>query len=148
MTYNVFDKTCVLCPNTIINKHRLCSKCYAEYKEHMNEPWFLELEKQQHRQDLIDKREKYQLPYGAATDVYGNKETIPAVGKRRVGRPSLPWTIKNKVLELYDASVEEAVQGTGKRLTVRQIAKLMGNKLGYVSVYNILVEYGRFKKKG
>lgn len=111
----------------------------------MQDAWFIELAKAQLKQDGIDKREGYFIPFNSSTDIYGEPTVKIVVGKKDIGRPPINWNIRNKVLELYDNSVELETQKMGKRLSLRAIAKLLNNEIGYVSVRNILIDYGRLK---
>lgn len=138
----IYYKTCVLCDIKIKSSHRLCTAHFVEYKDQMDQPWFIALAEEQAKQDAIDKREGYCLPYHSATNMYGVYEAPQLLAKRDVGRPSTDWRIVDKVLQIYDASVEDVREGKALRpKSLRAIAKELGNKIGYVSVRNILKEY-------
>jgi hypothetical protein len=138
----LYNKTCVLCDTRIKSSHRLCNQHFNEYRERMNEPWFQALAKEQSRQDTIDKHERYCLPYNSTTDIYGVYTAPELLSKRDVGRPSTDWRIVDKVLKIYDASVEDVKEGKALRpKSLRTIARELHNKIGYVTVRNILKEY-------
>jgi len=143
----IYNKTCVLCDEKIKPSHRLCTAHYKEYKEQMDEPWFKALADCQQRQDEIDRHEGYCLPYGSSTDIYGVYEAPELLAKRDVGRPSTDWRIVDRVLRIYDESVEMVRDGKLARpKSLRAIARELGNAVGYVTVRNILREY-RSKEK-
>jgi len=133
-------KTCVLCSNTHLKPHhKLCSACYREYKDQMNEPWFIELEKMQKRQDQIDGQELFPLLTGLASATAIESTTVPA--RKNVGRPQTRWILVNEVLSIYDESVANEQQNVGRRLSLRQISKRMGNRVKYLTVRRILQMY-------
>jgi hypothetical protein len=108
----------------------------------MDEPWFKALAEEQSKQDTIDRHESYRLPYYSATNMYGVYEAPELLSKRDVGRPSTDWRIVDKVLQIYDSSVEDVNEGKAVRpKSLRAIAKELDNKIGYVTVRNILKEY-------
>lgn len=126
----------------IKSSHRLCNKHFTEYRDQMNEPWFIALLEEQSKQDVIDRHESYCLPWYSSTNLYGVYEAPQLLAKRDVGRPSTDWRIVDKVLRIYDASVEDVVEGKAIRpKSLRAIAKEMNNVIGYVTVRNILKEY-------
>lgn len=138
----IYTKTCVLCDTRIKSSHRLCSQHFAEYRDQMDEPWFKALAQEQSRQDTIDKHESYCLPYNSTTDIYGVYKAPELLSKRDVGRPSTDWRIVDKVLRIYDESVEDVKEGKAIRpKSLRTIARELDNKIGYVTVRNILKEY-------
>ncbi len=108
----------------------------------MQEPWFKALSKEQSRQDEIDRYEGYSLPFNSAADIYGLQAAPELLTKRDVGRPSTDWRLIEQVLRIYDESVEAVREGRLQRpKSLRAIARELGNKLGYVTVRNILLEY-------
>jgi len=108
----------------------------------MDEPWFIALAQEQAKQDVIDRHESYRLPYYSATNIYGIHEAPELLSKRDVGRPSTDWRIVDKVLQIYDSSVEDVNEGKAARpKSLRTIARELDNKIGYVTVRNILKEY-------
>lgn len=138
----IYTKTCVLCDTKIKSSHRLCSQHFSEYRDQMTEDWFIALSQEQSRQDTIDRYESYCLPYNSATNIYGVQDSPELLSKREVGRPSTDWRIVDKVLQIYDASVEDVKEGKAARpKSLRAIARLLDNKIGYVTVRNILKEY-------
>lgn len=109
----------------------------------MDEEWFIALAEEQSRQDIIDKHERFSLPYGSTTNVYGVYEAPELLSKREIGRPSTDWRIVDKVLQIYDTSVQDMLEGKTTRVkSLRSIAKEVGN-IGFCTVRNILIEYGR-----
>ena len=138
----IYYKTCVLCDTKIKSSHRLCNQHFMEYRDQMDEPWFIAIAAEQAKQDMIDRRESYCLPYHSSTNLYGVHEAPQLLAKRDVGRPSTDWRIVDKVLCIYDASVADVVEGKATRpKSLRAIAKELGNVVGYVTVRNILKEY-------
>jgi hypothetical protein len=108
----------------------------------VDEPWFIALTQEQSRQDTIDRHESYCLPYNSTTNIYGVYEAPELLSKRDVGRPSTDWRIVDKVLQIYDASVEDVKEGRIARpKSLRAIARELNNRIGYVTVRNILKEY-------
>jgi hypothetical protein len=108
----------------------------------MTEDWFIALSQEQSRQDTIDRHESYCLPYNSSTNIYGVHEAPELLSKREVGRPSTDWRIVDKVLQIYDASVEDVHEGKIARpKSLRSIARELDNQIGYVTVRNILKEY-------
>jgi len=136
-----FMKTCVLCSNTQLKpQHKLCSRCYQEYKDQMHEPWFIELERMQRKQDEIDRQESFTLLTGI-TKAEGKIESTTVPVKKGVGRPPTRWILVNEVLSIYDESVSREEQGFGRRLSLRQISKRMNNRVKYLTVRRILKAY-------
>jgi hypothetical protein len=108
----------------------------------MREPWFIALAQEQQKQDQIDRYESYGLPYHSATDIYGKYTAPELLSKRDVGRPSTDWRIIEKVLCLYDKSIDDVqLKRAIRPASLRAIAKELGNKIGYVTIRNILLEY-------
>lgn len=137
-----YYRTCVLCETKIKSSHRLCSKHYPDYKEHMHEPWFEALANEQQRQDDIDRREGFVLPYNSATDIYGQQESPQLLVKRNVGRPATDWRIVERVLRLYDASLEQFELKQTKRVkSLRTLANEVGNVVDHCTVRNIIKTY-------
>ena len=140
--HKTFYKTCVLCDTKIKSSYKLCSLHFSEYRDQMNTPWFLALAEEQTRQDTIDKHEHYCLPYWSTTNIYGIHEATELLSKREVGRPSTDWRIVDKVLQIYDSSVEDVKEGIALRpKSLRAIARELNNCIGFVTVRNILREY-------
>lgn len=126
----------------IKSSHRLCSQHFNEYRDRMTEEWFIALTKEQSIQDAIDRHESYSLPYTSATDIYGVQDTPELLSKKDVGRPSTDWRIVDKVLQIYDSSVQDVLEGKAVRTkSLRVIARELHNTIGYVTVRNILKEY-------
>ena len=140
----LYTKTCALCDTKIKSSHRLCGIHFTQYRDQINENWFKALCEEQTRMDIIDRRESYSLPYGSSTNIYGIYEAPELLSKKDVGRPSTDWRIVDKVLQIYDFSVQDVKEGKAIRpKSLRAIAKEIGNTIGYVSVRNILREYRR-----
>lgn len=138
----IYNKTCVLCDEKVKPSQRLCNVHYREYKDQMDEPWFKALAECQQKQDEIDRHEGYCLPYGSRTDIYGVYDEPELLSKRDVGRPNTDWRVVDKVLKIYDASVEDVKEGKALRpKSLRAIARELNNIVGYVTVRNILKEY-------
>lgn len=138
----LYHKTCVLCDTKIKSSHRLCSLHFTQYRGQVDEPWFKALAAEQSVQDTIDRHESYCLPYYSATNLYGVHEAPELLSKRDVGRPSTDWRIVDKVLQIYDSSVADVNEGKAIRpKSLRAIARQLDNKIGYVTVRNILKEY-------
>ncbi len=138
----LYTKTCILCDTKIKSSYRLCSQHFTEYRDRMDEPWFKALAEEQSRQDTIDRRESYRLPYYSATDIHGTYNSPELLSKRDVGRPSTDWRIVDKVLQIYDDSVADVREGkTIRTKSLRAIAREVGSVVGYVTVRNILREY-------
>lgn len=108
----------------------------------MREPWFIALAQEQQRQDQIDRYESYALPWHSATDLYGKYTAPELLSKRDVGRPSTDWRMVEKVLRLYDESIDNVrLKYAIRPISLRTIARELGNKIGYVTIRNILLEY-------
>lgn len=138
----IYTKTCILCDIRIKSSHRLCSIHFSAYKDKMTEDWFIALAQEQSRQDTIDRHESYCLPYNSYTNIYGVHDAPELLSKRDVGRPSTDWRLVDKVLQIYDASVEDANEGKIARpKSLRAIARELNNRIGYVTIRNILREY-------
>ena len=141
-----YIRTCVLCDEKIRSQHKLCRVHFRDYGDQINEPWFIEIAQQQKKQDDIDRRERFQLPFYSETDLHGEYKAPELLSKRDVGRPSTDWRIVDKVLKIYDESLEQVEIGNALRVkSLRQIARevksLMGIHMGYVTIRNILLEY-------
>lgn len=142
----LYRKTCILCDVKIKSSHRLCATHFTQYKDQIEEPWFKALAIEQSIQDTIDRYESYCLPYYSATNIYGVHESPELLSKREVGRPSTDWRIVDKVLNIYDSSVEDVNEGKAIRpKSLRAIARELDNRIGYVTVRNILKEYRKKK---
>lgn len=138
----LYRKTCVLCDQKIRASYKLCTQHFIQYKDQMHEPWFIALAEAQQKQDQIDKYESYGLPYHSATDIYGKYTAPELLSKRDVGRPSTDWRIIEKVLCLYDQSIDDVrLKHAIRPASLRAIAKALDNKIGYVTIRNILLEY-------
>jgi len=142
----LYVRTCVLCDEKIKSQHKLCKRHFIDYGDQINTPWFIELASQQKKQDDIDRRERFQLPFYSETNLQGEYNAPELLSKRDVGRPSTDWRIVDKVLKIYDASLEQVELGTAIRVKpLRQIAReiqtTMGVHIGYVTIRNILLEY-------
>lgn len=108
----------------------------------MTEEWFIALLEEQSRQDTIDRYERYSLPYSSATDMHGTYTAPELLSKKEIGRPNTDWRTVDKVLQIYDSSVEDVKEGKAiKTKSLRAIARELGNILGYVTIRNILREY-------
>ena len=141
-----YIRTCVLCDEKIKSQHKLCKKHFTEYGDQINEPWFIDIALQQKKQDDIDRRERFQLPFYTETNIHGEYKAPELLSKRDVGRPSTDWRTVEKVLRIYDASMEDVELGLIPRVkSLRQIAKEVaaeiGMNIGYVTCRNILLEY-------
>jgi hypothetical protein len=74
--------------------------------------------------------------------MYGEQAAPELLLKRDVGRPSTDWRLVEKVLAIYDQSVEDVLEKrTPRTKSLRSIAKEMNHVLGYVTIRNILKEY-------
>jgi len=140
------EKTCILCPAKIPVRDyqkKLCFPCYKEYSHYMNEPWFLELEVMQKRQDAIDLRELELIEIAHDTNITGKHEHHVR-SPTRSGRLVTDWRLEQKVLDLFDESLEN-----GKRISLRAISKALDYKVKYVTVRRILLDYRKeqFLKK-
>lgn len=139
-------KTCVLCDEKIKSQHKLCKKHFTEYGDQVNEKWFIEIALQQKKQDDIDRRERFQLPFYSETNLHGEYKAPELLSKRDVGRPNTDWRIVDKILKIYDVSLENVELGLVTRVkSLRQIARevkeTIGVQIGYVTCRNILLEY-------
>lgn len=136
------SRTCVLCTERISSTKRLCARCFAQYRDQMHEEWFEALAEQQAKQDMIDKRERYNIPYGSTTDIYGIQAKPDLLSKRSIGRPSTDWRIIQHILELYDHSLEEIQLQERKRpLSLRSIAAKTGGKVSHLTVRTVIRNY-------
>lgn len=144
------SKICLLCGANINlqgNFAKLCSSCWHLYKKYKNELWYKELQVMQSAQEYIDRKECHRLTYGMESDLYGNY--TQANTRQRAMQRVRNYTIAEKVLALYDKSLEEEELGLGKRLTLREIVKLIDYKLTHIAVRDILVKYKRpLNKRG
>jgi hypothetical protein len=142
----MLTKTCILCPDKIRPKHRLCAKCYKLYYVYTREEWFRELEHYQYRQDVIDRKESSILSDNTAATITGTLQKRVVIEHKPVGRPSTAYTLVDKVLNLYDQSIE-----SGKPLSLRKIQSVLNNKVKYLTVRRILKAYRKntfpYKKK-
>lgn len=107
------------------------------YADSMKEPWFLALLEAQQKQETIDRYESFELPYSAGVNMYGKQSAPELLAKRPVGRPPTDWRIVNRVLELYDESIE-ILQ---KKKSLRQLAREVNGVIDHCTVRNILKEY-------
>lgn len=130
-----YTRTCVLCDTKIKASQRLCTAHYKEYGTATDEPWFKELLRQQKRQDAIDRLERHSLPTTSSVNVYGDYTPPELLSKRPVGRPATDWRIVNKILAVYDDSVDT------KPKSLRKIARAVDNKVDHCTVRNILKTY-------
>jgi hypothetical protein len=135
-------KTCLLCDLHIKSSYRLCKQHFIEYHQYMNEPWFKALIEEDQKQEQINRYEGYRLPYNSPVDIHGAQDMPELLLKRAIGRPSTDWMIVNRVLEIYDQSVENVKLGIERQvISLRAIARRLDNVIGYVTVRNILREY-------
>lgn len=141
-------KTCVLCPEKVKPKYKLCAACYKKYKDYIHEEWFIELVALQGKQDSIDRKEGY-ITYNIGANIYGTIDNAQTPSHKNVGRPSTDWRLVNEILELYDQSVEDELNGVGKRLSLRGMQKKVNNRVKYLTVRRILMTYRKdtFPKK-
>lgn len=102
----------------------------------MHTEWFQELESLQRRQDEIDRQEYQLLDYTNSSTIVGTIADKPVVGKKSVGRPATDWRLEQKVLDLFDESIEQ-----GNRLSLRTIAGILNNKVKYLTVRRILLDH-------
>lgn len=139
-----YPRTCALCTERIPATKKLCRSCFMQYKHFMHEEWFTALISEQLRQDHIDKRERYTIPYSSTTDIYGEQDKPELLSKRNVGRPLTDWRIIQRILEAYDKSIEELqIQKRTRPLSLRALAKIVDNKVSYLTVRTILRTYKR-----
>jgi hypothetical protein len=129
-------KTCLLCPNTIPAKHKLCYPCYRQYKDCMREAWFLALVELDKVQYKIDNKEQYHIDFRTNTDLYGVPIRTAVKSKRSVGRPRTDWKLIEEVLQLYDTSIEN-----GQRLSVRALEKAMNRRIKFLTIWKIIKRY-------
>jgi len=139
MSYTQPMKTCTLCANKIKPKQKLCYECYKDYKGYIDESWFKELVQLQQRQDDIDRKE-YSLNGDSEVNIYGASSNNPGF-KKGVGRPTTDRKLVNEVLKLYDLSLENESNGTGKRYSLRRLQKEMNNRVKYLTIRRILKTY-------
>lgn len=137
-----YTRTCILCDTLIPSKYRLCSEHFIKYKNVMNERWFIVLAESQKTQDEINRRESYSLPYSQSTDLHGTYKSSELLSKRNIGRPETNWIIVNKVLEIYDMSIEDFLLNKVPRVkSLRTIAKELNNVIDHCTVRNIIRAY-------
>lgn len=142
-----YSRTCVLCTEKIPSTRKLCTHCFAQYKDQMHEQWFEALAREQAKQDIIDRRERYNIPYGSTTDIYGIQAKPELLAKRNIGRPPTDWRIIQRILELYDQSLEDIVYKKRTRpLSLRAIAAEIDGKVSYLTVRTILRSYRNMLK--
>lgn len=137
-----YTTTCILCPTKIKPSHVLCKPCYKLYSDQMNEDWFKEIMNIQRRQDYIDKRENKGLPYYTQTDMYGVIQTKGLDHKKNVGKPKTQWNIIERVLDIFDTSIENNIPVSLR--SIANVVKDAGYTIHYTTVRNILLE---FRKK-
>lgn len=64
------------------------------------------------------------------------------LSKRNIGRPATDWRIIQRILELYDYSVEETeLKKRTRPLSLRALAKHINHKVSYLTVRTILRTY-------
>lgn len=130
------NKQCLLCPNMIPAKQRLCYPCFKQYRDQMHEPWFIALAELQKVQERIDTKEQYHIDPRTNTDLYGAIIHTAVNTKQRVGRPGTHWKLIEEILQLYDTSLEH-----GQRLSVRAIEKQMDRRVKFLTIWKILKKY-------
>jgi len=94
-------------------------------------------------QERISARESYSLTYGATTDLYGSASNANTelLSQKNIGRPPIDWKKKNKVLELYDSSLDGVEKGLRKNVkSLRNIANEVGG-IDHCTVRGILRKY-------
>lgn len=139
-------RTCVLCDKKIRASYRLCTAHYAQYGDMMSQEWFKELAKAQAKQDEIDRLEAYEVPYHSSTTSTGEASKLELLSRKNVGRPATDWRIVDKVLQIYDTSVDQVELGLSPRIkSLRLIAHEVGNSIDHCTVRNILKVYRKQK---
>jgi len=140
--------TCVLCDRKILPKYRLCTEHFREYGDQLHTEWFMFLLTEQKKQDVIDRLERYNFPYGRSTDIYGSRSDIELLSKRKVGRPATDWRIIDKVLKVYDDSLEEVLDNKVARIkSLRQMARDLNGIIDHCTIRNILNIYRPKKER-
>lgn len=129
------SKICALCPKTVSKRHTLCYNCFKQYKAYRNEEWFKFLAKAQIKQDEIDMIESLSVD-----SMYTLPDYEGGLVKKRVGRPSKDWITVNKVLAIYDESVDRERNGLGKRKSLRAIQNEVGS-VNFLTIRSILRKY-------
>lgn len=139
--YNIATKTCVLCDTKIMPPKQLCDDCYKLYGGYKQEMWFHELDNLQSKQDKIDKSERFELPYDTGVGSDGKQSDHIYQFKRKIGKPGIDWITINKVLDIYDSNLADVEEGISSKLSLRDIADILENKISFLSVRNILITY-------
>lgn len=140
-----YTNTCILCDTKIPSKYTLCANHFRLYKNYMHELWFIELMTLQRAQYTIDKLENFNIPYNKFVDLSGNYTVDFLQYKKRKGRPSTDLKIVEKILDIYDNSIEDVLQKKRKRaITINELSCLVSLPTG--TVYDIIKKY-RSKKK-
>lgn len=134
-------RTCTLCDSKVSPSKQLCDECYKAYSQYKHEDWFIAVDSMQVKQDSIDKNERYELPFNSSVNSSGVQEEHIYRLKRNVGKPRIDWYIVNTVLDIYDSNRADVEEGLDTKMSLRDIALAINNKISFLSVRNILKTY-------
>lgn len=126
-------KTCAVCTEPLrVPYFTLCYACYNQYRDQLKEPWMKELIRIQRRQDAITSKEQYSLV------PYKSLDTRMVPDNRQY---TMPAELAEKILQLYDDSIDKEACGVGKRISLRKIQELIGNAVSYITIRSLLMAY-------
>lgn len=91
-----------------------------------------ELIRIQRRQDAITSKEQYSLV------PYKSLDTRMVPDNRQY---TMPAELAEKILQLYDDSIDKEACGVGKRISLRKIQELIGNAVSYITIRSLLMAY-------
>ena len=133
MRKEVTIKTCAVCTEPLrVPYFTLCHACYEEYKDHLKETWMKELIRIQRKQDSITAKERFSLfPYNALST-----KMVPDTRQY-----TMPTEVAERILKIYDDSIEKEACGIGKRMSLRKIQKEINNAVSYITIRSLLMNY-------
>lgn len=120
--YLYYLRTCTLCQNKIRVCYLLCKECNILYGKYIEQPWFIDLMKQQKRQDAIDSR-----------------EVNPPKSSKNKGRPPINHKIVEHILSIYDNLEEDEI------ISLRSIQSALSVPVNHETIRNILLRYRKEK---
>lgn len=134
------SSVCVLCGKSISVVYKLCKFCYKQYHMYMKEPWFLELARMEEIQNKINDMEPYSITDAVIKDI---DEPTAQVAKNPIGRPATDWRVIRDILKIYDQDLDTIKTNnlTRNPISYRSIAKLVGNKVSYITVRDYIMTY-------
>lgn len=135
---------CILCGKSIHVTYKLCKHCYKQYHMYMHEPWFLELARLEKIQNKINDMEPYSISDAVLTEI---DQPDAQVVKNPVGRPAIDWRIVESILKIYDEDIDHITRNNLKRkpISYRSIARLLGNKVSYLTIREYIRKYRKNK---